>query len=61
MARPPRMPEVLVSDRRAAVPSRGSARGGVRVVSGVDRELEHAMPVAARRRVEAAGSPVAGR
>ena len=58
----PRMPEMVHgSDRRAAVPGRGSAWGCIRVVSGVDRELEQAMPVTAGRRVEAAGSPVAGR
>ena len=35
------------SDRRATMPGRGSAWGGVRVVSEVNRELKHAMPVTA--------------
>jgi hypothetical protein len=45
---------------RAAVPGRRSAWGCVRIVIGVDRELEHAMPMTARRSFEAAGSPVPG-
>jgi len=45
---------------RAAVPGRRSAWGCVRIEIGVDREVEHAMPMTARRCLEAAGSPVAG-
>ena len=46
-------------DRCPAVPGGWSAWGGVRVVSEVNRELKHAMPVTARRRIEAAESPEA--
>ena len=51
---------VIGSYGRAAVPGRGSAWGCVRIVIGVDRELEDAMPMTARRSFEAAGSPVPG-
>jgi hypothetical protein len=46
-------------DRRPAVPGGWSAWGGVRVVIEVNRELKHAMPVTARRGIEAAESPKA--
>jgi hypothetical protein len=46
-------------DRRPTVPGGWSAWGGVRVLSEVNRELNHAMPVKARRRIEAAESPEA--
>jgi len=44
-------------DRRPAVPGGWSAWGVVRVVSKVNWELKHAVPVTARRRIEAAESP----
>jgi hypothetical protein len=48
-------------DRRPAVIGGWSAWGGVRVVSEVNRELKHAMPVTARGRLEATNrSPEGG-